>query len=97
MKLFQKIFRTKDKNVSKIDNWTPGTKVSLKNEFGVVLDKTVDSDLVGLIRWDTDKENDTEDWRGLFGTFLQSGGQVINQDYKFKFIEDNGQLKKASR
>jgi len=75
----------------------PGTKVSLKNEFGVVLDKTVDSDLVGLIRWDTEKEIDTEDWRGLFGSFLQSGGQVVDQDYKFKFIDDKGQLKKASR
>ena len=75
----------------------PWTKVSLKDEFGVVLDKTVDSNLVGLIRWDTEKENDVEDWRGLFGSFLQSGGQVVDQDHEFKFIDDKGQLKKASR
>ncbi len=85
---------------SMINQWmefTPWTKVSLKNEFGIVLDKTRDVDLIGLIRWDTEKENDVEDWRGLFGTFLQSGGQIVNQDYEFKFINDKGQLKKASR
>ena len=75
----------------------PWTKVSLKGEFGVVLNKTVDNNLVGLIRWDTEKENDVEDWRGLFGSFLQSGGQVVDQDHKFKCIDEKGQLKKASR
>jgi hypothetical protein len=44
-----------------------------------------------------EQENDIEDWRGLFGNFLQAGGQVINQDHEFKFIDNNGQLKKASR
>jgi hypothetical protein len=73
-----------------------GTKVSLHNEFGVVLDKTADSNLYGLIRWDTNRENDTEDWRGLFGVFLQAGGQVINQDYVFEFINDDGSTKKAN-
>jgi hypothetical protein len=77
--------------------FVPGTKVSMKNEFGVVLDRTADNKLIGLIRWDTEQENDTEDWRGLFGSFLQAGGQVINQDHEFKFIDNNGQLKKASR
>ena len=72
----------------------PGTKVSMANEFGVVLEKTADNDLVGLIRWDTGKENDVEDWRGLFGSFIQSGGKVVDQNYKFKFIDDKGQLKK---
>jgi hypothetical protein len=75
----------------------PGTKVSLKNEYGVVLEKKVDGDVVGFIRWDTEKENDVEDWRGLFGTFLQSGGQVVDQLHEFKFIDDKGQLKKANR
>lgn len=79
-----------------IDEWKrnqdflKGTKVSLQNEFGVVLDKTADNDNYGLIRWDTDKENDVEDWRGLFGSFLQAGGQIINQDHKFKFLNDDG-------
>jgi hypothetical protein len=65
----------------------------LNGQFGVVLDRTVDSDLVGLIRWDSEKKDDEEDWRGLFGTFLQTGGQIVEQDYEFKFINDKGQLK----
>lgn len=72
------------------------TKVSLGNECGVVLDKSLDWNEYGLIRWDTDKENDVEDWRGLFGSFLQAGGEVINQDYEFKFINSDGTTKKAS-
>lgn len=78
-------------------DFLPGTKVFMANEYGVVLDKTVDNDMAGFIRWDTEKENDVEDWRGLFGTFLQSGGKVVDQEYKFKFIDDKGQWKKASR
>jgi len=89
------------RNLGRIKNaigneFIPGTKVSLENEFGVVLNKAEDRDLVGLIRWDTERENDVEDWRGLFGSFLQSGGQIVDQDYKFKFINDNGQLKKPA-
>jgi hypothetical protein len=58
MGLFQKMFGTKEKKPSKVDwkEFIPGTKVSLKNEFGLVLDKTVDSDLVGLIRLGYGKE-----------------------------------------
>jgi hypothetical protein len=100
MGLLQKIFGTRQTRLSKVAHggeFIPGTKVSLKNEFGVVLEKTVDSELVGLIRWDTQNENDIEDWRGLFGSFLQSGGQVVDPDHKFNFINDKGQLKKASR
>ena len=73
-----------------------GTKVSLDNECGVVLDKSEDWNEYGLIRWDTNKENDVEDWRGLFGSFLQAGGQVINPDHEFIFINNDGTLKKAS-
>ena len=73
-----------------------GTKVSLQNEFGVVVEKATDNDVYGLIRWDTNNENDIEDWRGLFGSFLQAGGQVINQDHKFNFINNDGTMKKAS-
>ena len=88
--------KNKSGNIKRNHDFIPGTKVSLRNEFGVVLDKTVDNNLFGQIRWDTDKENDVEDWRGLFGSFLQAGGQVIDQDYKFRFIDDNGNLKQAS-
>ncbi|MFY7734290.1 MAG: hypothetical protein ACOVSR_12460 [Bacteroidia bacterium] len=73
-----------------------GTKVSLEKECGVVLDKSEDWIEYGLIRWDTDKENDIEDWRGLFGSFLDAGGQVINHDHEFKFINNDGTTKKAS-
>jgi len=89
-------------NVYRItDNWKRnqgflfGTKVSIANEFGVVLDKSEDWNEYGLIRWDTEKENDIEDWRGLFGSFLQAGGQVINQDHKFKFINNDGTTKNS--
>ena len=84
------------------DNWKRnqgfllGTKVSLSNEFGIVLDKADDWNEYGLIRWDTNKENDIEDWRGLFGSFLQAGGQIINQKHQFNFINEDGTAKKAS-
>ncbi|WP_240628224.1 hypothetical protein [Flavobacterium anhuiense] len=42
-----------------------GMKVSLGNEFGVVIkDENDQSTFCGLIRWDTPKENDIEDWKG---------------------------------
>jgi hypothetical protein len=89
------VFRITDK-WKRNQGFLLGTKVSLENECGVVLDKSEDWNEYGLIRWDTDKENDIEDWRGLFGSFLQAGGQVINQDYEFKFINGDGTAKKAS-
>jgi hypothetical protein len=92
--LGKSIFRRTDR-WKRNQEFIPGTKVSLKNEFGIVLDKSDDSDLVGLIRWDSEKEKDIEDWRGLFGVFLQAGGEIIDQDYSFRFIDDKGQLKKA--
>jgi hypothetical protein len=90
------VFRITDK-WKRNQEFLLGTKVSLDNEFGVVIDKSVDWNEYGLIRWDTDKENDVEDWRGLFGSFLQAGGQIINQDHEFKFINNDGTEKKASR
>jgi hypothetical protein len=93
--LGKRIFQRTDR-WKRNQEFVPGTKVLLKDEFGVVLDRTVDNSLIGLIRWDSEKENDVEDWRGLFGSFLQSGGQVVGQDYEFKFIDDNGQLKKSN-
>jgi hypothetical protein len=91
--LGKRIFQRTDR-WKRNQEFIPGTKVSLKGEFGVVLDKSVDGNLVGFIRWDTEDENDVEDWRGLFGTFLQSGGRIADQDFDFKFIDNNGQLKK---
>ncbi|RAV97619.1 hypothetical protein DQQ10_27530 [Pseudochryseolinea flava] len=94
--LRRRIFKRTDR-WKRNQEFIPWTKVSLKEEFGIVLDKTVDNNVVGLIRWDTEKETDVEDWRGLFGSFLQSGGQVVDHDHKFKFIDDKGELKKVSR
>ena len=71
--------------------------MSLNDEFGVVLNKISENNLFGLIRWDTKNENDIEDWRGLFGSFLQIGGKIIGQDHKFKFINDDGTIKNAGR
>jgi hypothetical protein len=88
------IFRITD-NWKRNQDFLNGTKVSLHDEFGVVLDKTAGNSMYGLIRWDTNKESDIEDWRGLFGSFLEAGGQVIHQDYEFKFINDDGSTKKA--
>lgn len=93
--LGKRIFQRTDR-WKRNQEFVTGTKVLLKGEFGVVLDKTDDNGLVGLIRWDSEKENDVEDWRGLFGSFLQSGGQVVGQDHEFKFIDDKGRLKKAA-
>ena len=94
--LGKRIFKRADR-WKRNQEFIPWTKVTLKNEFGVVLDKEVEDDLIGLIRWDTEKENDVEDWRGLFGTFLQAGGKVVGQDHDFKFIDEKGALKRASR
>ncbi len=90
------VFRITDK-WKRNQNFLLGTKVSLKNEFGVVLNKSEDWNEYGLIRWDTNQEKDVEDWRGLFGSFLQAGGQIINQDHVFKFINNDGTTKTASR
>jgi hypothetical protein len=89
------VFRITDK-WKRNQGFLLGTKVSLEKECGVVLDKSEDWIEYGLIRWDTDKENDIEDWRGLFGSFLDAGGQVINHDHEFKFINNDGTTKKAS-
>ncbi|MFY1045581.1 hypothetical protein [Chryseobacterium sp. GP-SGM7] len=74
------------------DDFIPGTKVLLNNEYGVVLDKTNHCN-AGIIRWDTEKEVDVENWIGMFGTFIQIGGIIITQNYQFKFINDDGSLK----
>ena len=91
------------------NDFYPKMKVSLDGEVGIVLDdfnhwdsvyyvggekkQGIPSKNYGVIRWDTNKENDTEDWRGVFGSFIAAGGKELNQDYEFEFINDNGVLK----
>ncbi len=73
-----------------------GMKVTLNGESGIVIKGEGNSDWdkePGIIRWDTNKEMDTEDWRGLFGSFKDSGGKEIDANTEFKFINDAGKLK----
>ncbi|AZA51837.1 hypothetical protein [Chryseobacterium sp. G0201] len=78
---------------SNIDNdFNPRTKVFLDDEYGVVLD-IMRSGFYGMVRWDTPKELDNEDWIGLFGVFTQIGGKIIDQNHQFKYINDDGSLK----
>lgn len=93
--LGRNIFRIADK-WKRNEDFILGTKVMFNNEFGVVLDKSSDNDMFGQIRWDTNDESDTEDWRGLFGSFLEAGGQIINQQHQFTFINGDGTTKRAS-
>ncbi|MTI29441.1 hypothetical protein E1171_01310 [Cytophagales bacterium RKSG123] len=86
---------------NRVDKWKRnhdfvyGTKVFLNGAYGVVIKSKSDKpDFCGIIRWDTNNESDTEDWRGMFGTFMKQGGQIINQNHRFKFINDDGTLKK---
>lgn len=87
----------------------PGMKVSLGGEYGVVTSDFTEWDGIyfvngekiqgnpskqfGLIRWDTDKESDTEDWTGLFGSFIDSGGIEVSSTHQFEFINDDGTVK----
>ena len=71
-----------------------GMKVSQNGECGVVIRHHPDhANVYGIIRWDTSKEDDTEDWRGQFGTFIQIGGKILADNYCFEFINDDGSLK----
>lgn len=73
-----------------------GMKITLNNEYGVVIEMSDDSDWgrePGIIRWDTNKQIDEEDWRGLYGTFVDIGGKEIDSSHQFQFINENGKLK----
>ena len=65
-----------------------GMKVTLDGEKGLVVRSPSkgDDDVTGWILWDTPKPNDVEDWRGLWGTFKQSGGEVLPPETKFSYI-----------
>jgi hypothetical protein len=76
-----------------INDFEIGMKVYLDNEFGIVINSEFDKiPLYGIIRWDTTKENDLEDWRGQFGTFINNGGKIINVIHKFIHIDNEGNL-----
>lgn len=74
------------------DLFTVGTKVFLDNEYGVIIELK-NHELSTFIRWDTPKENDIEDWYSMWGTFLDTGGKIINQNHQFKYINDDVSLK----
>jgi hypothetical protein len=85
-------------------------KVFLNGEYGVVTNQFFESDgtytvngaihqgvpckLYGIIRWDTNKELDFEDWMGQWGSFITAGGHEVDQDYRFQFINNDGTFKK---
>jgi hypothetical protein len=71
-----------------------GATVCLNGEYGVVVESTDEWKEPGLIRWDTNKDNDLEDWRGLFGAFSDIGGKIIDRPYAFNFINRDGSSKK---
>lgn len=73
-----------------------GMKVAHSGEFGVVIkpdESSIWSKEPGIIRWDTTKQDDKEDWRGLFSSFIDTGGEVINENHNFQFIDEFGNLK----
>lgn len=51
--------------------------------------------LYGLVGWNTEKAQDTEDWRGLWSAFVAMGGRVP-EEYEFKFIGPDSSLKSES-
>ena len=66
--LGEKIFKIVD-FWKRNQEFLPGTKLTLNNENGVVIDEEKNG-LYGTIRWDTNKQNDFEEWSGLIGTFF---------------------------
>lgn len=73
-------------------DFMPGSIVCLNGEYGVVL-QDFEGGSFGLIRWDTDKEQDTEDWRGMWGNFVAMRGNIL-EEYEFSFINIDGSLKR---
>jgi len=75
------------------EDFEVGMIVHLENEYGVVIEPEEIGNSYGLIRWGTNKNEDLEDWRGLFGSFISSGGKIIENPYDFKHIDNSGNLK----
>ncbi|MFM9836887.1 MAG: hypothetical protein ACKVOQ_01410 [Cyclobacteriaceae bacterium] len=79
-------------------NFELGMKVSLNGEKRVIVNSNLrEINSYGVICWDTNRESDSEDWRGLFGSFKDDGGMIIESDYEFKFINDDGTLKTVNK
>ena len=66
-----------------------GMKIYLEGEKGLIVKSPQDEaeNLIGIILWDTPSVSETEDWRGLWGTFKQSGGEVLPPDTVFTYIK----------
>lgn len=79
---------SKDNNI--FDEFKQGTKVFLDGEYGVIVQ--IDGPST-IIRWDTPKENDYEDWFSCWGSFIEMGGKIIDEEYAFTHIKDDGTLK----
>ncbi|MBU8883959.1 hypothetical protein KSK37_12760 [Kaistella sp. DKR-2] len=62
-------------------------KVKLNGEYGIVTDEKIENNF-GIILWDTEKKNDTENWCGQFGSFKKIGGIIISENNKFSHIKN---------
>lgn len=78
--------------LSVFEEFKIGTKVFLDDEYGVVIDLKEHENST-IIRWDTPKENDFEDWCSMWFSFIQIGGKIVDQNYQFRYINDDGSLK----
>jgi len=78
--------------LSNFEEFKIGTKVFLDGEYGVVVDLKKHENST-IIRWDTRKENDFEDWCSMWLSFVQMGGKLIDQNYQFTYINDDGSVK----
>ena len=72
-------------------DFEPGMNVSLAGENGVILGKTkqlgpAPQESYGFILWDTEAKNEIEDWCGMFGSFRQAGGKILDPDFEFTYL-----------
>lgn len=79
-------------DLSKYEDFQVGTKVFLENEYGIIVNLKI-HELSTVIRWDTIDEKDFEDWSGMWESFVQIGGKIVDSSYQFKYINDDGTLK----
>ena len=71
---------------------------AMANTFGGIVLIGVEEDdqskTFGFILWDTEKENDIEDWSGFFGSFIELGGIELSQNYQFQHIKNENENEK---
>ncbi|PKF74340.1 hypothetical protein [Chryseobacterium sp. PMSZPI] len=84
--------RDNHKVLTFIQNIKIGTKVFLGNEYGV-LTHLKEHEHSTIIRWDTLDERDLEDWCGMWDSFVKAGGEIVDENYQFRHINDDGSLK----